>query len=71
MNFLLLAFFAGLIEGLSLLSYVMHRYKLLKIWRILIYIGFMLNSIFLQILALVGLTDTFFDYRMRFGKRKH
>ena len=49
----------------------MHRYKLLKIWRILIYIGFMLNSIFLQILALVGLTDTFFDYRMRFGKRKH
>lgn len=67
LNLNMLAIFAGLIEGLSLMSCVMDRYQLSRFVRVPIYAFVLLNGVLMQILAFTGLFDMLFDYRRRFG----
>lgn len=69
LNLNMLAIFAGMIEGLSLMSYVMDRYRLSRLIRVPIYAMVVLNGTLAQILAFAGLFDMLFDYRRRFGKK--
>ena len=66
----MLALFAGLIQGLALMSTVMDRFKVMGFWRWLFYILVLINGLFMQVLAFTGLFDMVFDYRRRFGRRK-
>lgn len=66
----LIALLAGAVQGFSLMSCVMEHFKLTRTWRIVFYVLVAINGLFLQILALTGLFDMFFDYRRRFGRRE-
>jgi len=65
----LIALLAGAVQGLSLMSCLMTHFKLTRTWRVVFYVLIAINGLFLQILALTGLFDMFFDYRRRFGRR--
>lgn len=69
-NLTVLAMIAGLVEGCSLLGYVMNRLALGKVWRVLVYFFFCLNGILAQLLAVAGLFDMVFDYRKRYEERE-
>ena len=68
LNWMVLSAIIGLIEGFSLLSFVFDRYKVSKFMRRVLYVLFVLNTFFLQLLAITGLADMLFDYRKRFFK---
>ena len=69
LNVDMLALFAGLIQGLSLMATVMDKFKVKGFWRWLFYILVLLNGLFAQILAFTGLFDMVFDYRRRFRRQ--
>ena len=66
LNVLLVSLLAGLVQGLALLSAIMRHFRLGGFARTLIYALVLFNGLFLQIVALTGLFDMFFDYRRRF-----
>ena len=69
LNLNMLALFAGIVEGLSLMRYVMGRYQLSVFVRAALYAFVLFNGVLVQILAFTGLFDMLFDYRRRFGGR--
>lgn len=69
MNLNMVAMFAGIIQGLSLMSYVLMRYHVRRVLRLLLYVLVLTGGPLMQILAFTGLFDMVFDYRRRFGGR--
>ena len=69
-NLNMVAMGAGVIQGLSLMSYVMDRFRVGKVMRICLYAFVLLGGVLMQILAFTGLFDMLFDYRRRFGQKK-
>ena len=65
MNALFIACIIGLIQGLSLLSFMADKYKVSKLVRRLIFVILILNFFLLQIVAFTGLFDIIFDYRKK------
>ena len=68
LNLLVVSVIIGLVQGLSLLSFVFDRYKISKFMRRVVYVLLLLNMFFLQLVAITGLVDMLFDYRKRFLK---
>lgn len=68
LNLLVVSALVGLVQGFSLLSAVFDRYKVSKFLRRFLYVIFVLNMFFLQLLAITGLVDMLFDYRKKFFK---
>ena len=68
LNLLIVSAIVGLVQGFSLLSAIFDRYKISKIMRRIIYVLLILNMFFVQLVAITGLVDMFFDYRKRLFK---
>ena len=71
LNGYLIAFIAGLVQGLSLVQFLMKHFKVSSLVRILIYVFIALNGFMTQILSWTGLFDMAFDYRKKFRERNH
>lgn len=69
LNANMIALFAGLVQGLSLLHVLLSHFHMRGVVRACIYIFICLNGLLLQIVAFTGLIDMFFDYRSRFAGR--
>ena len=69
MNANILALFAGLLQGFSLIAYVGARYRIGKVWQGFFMVLIMMNGILAQVTAFAGLFDMAFDYRRRFSQR--
>lgn len=70
MNFLMLSFFAGLVQGFAIAQYVMIYYHLSKPIRFFVYLLAILSGIIGQSFAIIGLLDMVFDFRRRAESRK-
>ena len=70
LNGYLIAFAAGLVQGLSLVQFLMKRFHVSSFMRIIIYIFIALNGFMTQIISWTGLFDMAFDYRKKFGERQ-
>lgn len=70
LNVVVLSIFAGLVEGLSLVHVLMQRYQVKLIFRVIIYTILLLNGVFMQLIAMTGLLDMYFDYRRRLARDK-
>ena len=68
LNLLIISAIVGLVQGFSLLSAIFDRYKISKFIRRVLYVLFLLNMFFLQLVAITGLIDMLFDYRKRLFK---
>ena len=68
LNLLIVSALVGLVQGFSLLSFIFDRYKVSKFMRRFLYVLFVLNMFFLQLVAVTGLIDMLFDYRKRLLK---
>lgn len=66
LNLTIAAMLVGLVQGLSLLSFVFDRYKVSKFLRWIFYLMLLVNLFFAQIVAVTGLIDMQFDYRKKF-----
>ena len=66
----ILATFAGLIQGFSLLWYVADHWKIGRFWRWTIVAFAVLSAFLMQLIAFTGLFDMYFDYRRRFSRRR-
>ena len=69
-NLNMVAMGAGVIQGLSLMSYAMDRFRVGRVMRMFFYAFVLLGGVLVQILAFTGLFDMLFDYRRRFGQTK-
>ena len=65
LNLLVVAMLVGLVQGLSLLSFMFDRFNVSKFLRRIFYVLILLNMFFLQLVAVTGLMDMFFDYRRK------
>ena len=70
LNLLIISAIIGLIQGISLLSFVFDRYNVSKLMRRLLYVILVLNMFLIQIVAITGLLDMLFDYRKKFFERR-
>ena len=70
LNLTIVSMLIGLVQGLSLLSYIFDRYKISKLVRRLLYVLIFLNMLFIQLVAITGLVDMLFDYRKKFFDRR-
>ena len=70
LNGYLIAFVAGLVQGISLVQFLMQRFGLSLFVRILIYAFIALNGFLTQIISWTGLFDIAFDYRKKFREYK-
>jgi uncharacterized protein YybS (DUF2232 family) len=68
LNLTIVAMIIGLIQGLSLMSFIFDRYKVSKFVRRFLYVLLILNMFLLQLVAITGLIDTLLDYRKRLLK---
>ena len=68
LNLLIVSAIIGLVQGFSLLSAILDRYKISKIMRRILYVILLLNMFLLQLVAVTGLVDMIFDYRKRLFK---
>lgn len=68
LNLTIISMLVGLIQGLSLLSFIFDHYKVSKLMRRIFYVLLLLNMFFMQLVAISGLVDMLFDYRTRFFK---
>lgn len=66
LNLTIVAMILGLVQGISLLSFIFDRYKLSKFMRWIFYVLLILNMFFVQLVAITGLIDMLFDYRKKF-----
>lgn len=69
LNGYLIAFIAGLVQGISLMQFLMKRFQVSSFVRILIYVFIVLNGFMTQIVSWTGLFDMAFDYRRKFRER--
>lgn len=69
MNGLFFAVLIGLLQGLSLLSFLADRYKISKFVRRIVFVIVILNFMLAQIIAFAGLFDMIFDYRKFFRNK--
>lgn len=69
MNGLFFAILIGLLQGLSLLSFLAERYKISKFVRRIVFVILILNFMLAQIVAFTGLFDMIFDYRKYFRNK--
>jgi len=70
LNGYLIAFIAGLVQGLSLIQFMMQRFHVSFVVRVLIYVFIALNGFMTQIVSWTGLFDIAFDYRKKFRERR-
>lgn len=70
MNFLMLSFFAGLVQGFAIAQYVMIYYHISKPIRLFVYLVAIMSGIIGQSFAMIGLLDMVFDFRRRAESRK-
>lgn len=70
LNLTIVSMLIGLVQGLSLLSYIFDRYKISKLVRRLLYVLIFFNMLFIQLVAITGLVDMLFDYRKKFFDRR-
>lgn len=70
LNGYLISFFAGLVQGISLVQLLMKRFHVSPLVRMLVYIFIALNGFMTQIVSWTGLFDIAFDYRKRFRQSK-
>ena len=70
LNGYLISFIAGLVQGLSLVQFLMKRFNVSSFIRIIIYIFIALNGFMTQIISWTGLFDIAFDYRKKFRERQ-
>jgi len=70
LNGYLIAFIAGLVQGISLVHFLMQRSQIAPFLRILIYIFIALNGFMTQIISWMGLFDIAFDYRKKFRENR-
>ena len=70
LNGYLISFIAGLVQGLSLVQFLMKRFNVSSFIRIIIYIFIALNGFMTQIISWTGLFDIAFDYRKKFHERQ-
>ena len=68
MNGLFFAVLIGLLQGLSLLSFLADKYKVSKFVRRIVFVILVLNFMLAQVVAFTGLFDMIFDYRKYFRK---
>ena len=68
LNLTIISMLVGLVQGLSLLSFVLARHNVTKFLRWLLYALIMLNMFLVQLVAITGLVDMIFDYRKRLFK---
>ncbi|MBE8955030.1 MAG: YybS family protein [Quinella sp. 2Q5] len=66
LNVTFAALLTGLVQGLSLVSFVMDRYSVSKVLRWILYLLIVFNAFLSQLVALTGLIDMLFDYRKKF-----
>lgn len=69
LNLNMVAMFAGIVQGLSLMSYVLLRFRVRRAMRLALYVLVLMAGPLSQVLAFTGLFDIIFDYRRRFGRR--
>ena len=67
LNTLIISATVGLVQGFSLLSATLDRYKVSKFFRRFLYVFLILNGFLLQLVAVTGLADMVFDYRKKFS----
>ena len=70
LNAYLIAFLAGLVQGISLLHFLLLRFHVSPFVRILIYVFIVVNGIMTQIISWTGLFDIVYDYRRRMMNRR-
>lgn len=66
----IIATFAGLIQGFSLLWYAADHFRIGRFWRLLLIFFTVFSAFFMQLIAFTGLFDMYFDYRRRFSRRR-
>lgn len=66
----IIATFAGLIQGFSLLWYAADHWRIGRFWRWVFVAFAVLSAFFMQLIAFTGLFDMYFDYRRRFSRRR-
>lgn len=69
LNAYLIAFFAGLVQGLSLMQFLMKRFSVSPFVRMLLYVFVGLNALMTQIVSWTGLFDMVYDYRKKMADR--
>ena len=70
LNGYLIAFIAGLVQGISLVQFLMQRFQVSTFVRILLYAFIALNAFMTQLISWTGLFDMAFDYRKRFREQR-
>ena len=68
LNLTFISMVLGLVQGFSLLSFILDHYKISKVFRWIFYVLIILNMFFAQLLAITGLVDMLLDYRKRLFK---
>lgn len=64
-NSMIFSLAIGFLQGLAVLTCIANKYNFSKFARRIIFVMIILNGLFLQIVALVGLFDMIFDYRKK------
>ena len=67
LNAYLISFFAGLIQGLSLMHFMMMRFEVAPFVRTLLYVFVAINGLVTQVVSWTGLFDMVYDYRKKLG----
>ena len=67
LNAYLISFFAGLIQGLSLMHFMMIRFEVAPFVRTLLYVFVAINGLVTQVVSWTGLFDMVYDYRKKLG----
>lgn len=70
LNAYLIAFFAGLIQGLSLIHFMMVRFAVAPFVRTLLYVFVAINALATQVVSWTGLFDMVYDYRKKIGTKE-
>ena len=68
LNLTFISMTLGLVQGFSLLSFILDHYKISKVFRWIFYVLIIFNMFFAQLLAITGLVDMLLDYRKRLFK---
>ena len=70
LNGYLISFIAGLVQGLSLMQFLMNQFRLSAFMQVIIYVFIALNGFMAQIVSWTGLVDIAFDYRKKFRRNE-
>ena len=70
LNGYVIAFLAGLVQGVALLHFLLLRFRVSPFVRALIYVFILVNGVMTQIISWTGLFDMVYDYRRRIRERQ-